>query len=1184
MSGPGGKEVGRISIRVVPNTTGFRKKTQEEIDSEMSTPLEVPAEVDEKQLGKSVKKAVEGVSKGTKKPKVEVAPVVDKQEIDRFQRRMLAKLNTAFSKIEPTIALTADGEALRREYDQFEATIRKTAELKIPVSLEDAAELRAEVDRLVKRAEDIQLQAKTPENQARWKRDDAAHLAFTGKIHRMEKDRERQKEAFLRRLHEMEAAAAKTAVTADIANLKVRTDRLSQIAEDREKLQEQMDRLNLTFENNMAAHRKVDVELYPKVKITSFMVAKERIRMALDRAGEITLDTKEGNVKRFAAGMTALAAAGAVFAGGGIAKGISAVGSAITNAGAAALEKVGSFRAFGIGMLPILAIATLIPPALSILAGALVTLPALLTSILVPISAVALGMDGIKAAAEAAGLFSDKNGDKNGGGSLGASLDAIKEKVNAAFKNGLIPAFEQVKTIMASSGLQDAFANVATGLSAVFTGFTTSLSNNQSAVNRIVGNIGSTLRNMAPGIQDFTDAMIGLVDKVTAKFPGLGTAFSGMMNDFAGWVDKFTTVNPATGLSDLDVAMSNLRETGRQLWGLLGEIAGFSFDNLSKPGFAQGMKDFFGATKTFVTETLPSLQSSFETIADLANTISPVIKPLMAMVNGVSNGAGLIKDFVTADWEKLETGEQRLKSLDDLFTRLDASAAAGGSTIDQILAGAFGAGEAKVPTALAELPKQATAAGEQVAANLQKALQTGPSTAVTPESLGITNLNDLAALVGKDLAARDAGAKVGEQFNQGVAAAVQSGQGVAAPAAAGGAAGGLGALLGGGDIQTQVGQVTAQIDTAMTTLAATAKTQGAAVGDSLLAGLATISDKIPGALFNLPMVIGNALNPSKQAVTTAMQDMGTEITNAGPQLSAAASSAFAGFVNGITPQLQTAVSTVASFCQLMVSTALSFAGAMESAGLSVGASFAKGLASSTSLVADSASALLGAARAFFPNSPAKEGPFSGSGWVDKSGEAIGQGFADGIAASTPVATGQALTMIDALKTIFDQANGLGGNIVDTLKLDPAALGGKSQLDALRQQNAELGLEYQRLKVQMNETGDKTLKSKMKEIQAHKDQIGLQIKELDYAKKYGEQVDSTAANYNSAISSAVDLPKNFATTVGTQFMNDLGMSGSGMIPSLLSQGAQYFFQVANIDDALSAHQNVQNKQALQFTGR
>lgn len=69
---------------------------------------------------------------------------------------------------------------------------------------------------------------------------------------------------------------------------------------------------------------------------------------------------------------------------------------------------------------------------------------------------------------------------------------------------------------------------------------------------------------------------------------------------------------------------------------------------------------------------------------------------------------------------------------------------------------------------------------------------------------------------------------------------------------------------------------------------------------------------------------------------------------------------------------------------------------LHSSGRALVRGFINGLKSMIPDVGSAASGLVSRARAFFPFSPAKEGPFSGKGWTLYSGQALAQGFADGI--------------------------------------------------------------------------------------------------------------------------------------------------------------------------------------------
>jgi hypothetical protein len=320
-----------------------------------------------------------------------------------------------------------------------------------------------------------------------------------------------------------------------------------------------------------------------------------------------------------------------------------------------------------------------------------------------------------------------------------------------------------------------------------------------------------------------------------------------------------------------------------------------------------------------------------------------------------------------------------------------------------------------------------------------------------------------------------------------------------------------------------------------------------------------------------------------------------------------------------------AIEAVGSIGQQMVSTALSFAGAMESAGRSIGASFAAGIASSASLVAGAAQSLVAAARAFFPNSPAKEGPFSGSGWVDKSGEAVGEGFASGMSASQQEVVATARALMQSVKDIFGDASGLTLNFNlgavtqqaeaatkqvqvfgDTLSKVPtgplndlavasgngglSAADSKAQRDELSQQLDLLEMERKSLELEKGRAGanQDAIKARLAEIKEQKLQLGLQKDQLDYAKKYGAETEQTGGKvdqfYRDMGEKIFKMPTDFARAIGAQFTQDLGISGQGAIPQLLEQGSQFIFQVANMDTALSAQQTLQRRQGMGLVGR
>jgi hypothetical protein len=323
-----------------------------------------------------------------------------------------------------------------------------------------------------------------------------------------------------------------------------------------------------------------------------------------------------------------------------------------------------------------------------------------------------------------------------------------------------------------------------------------------------------------------------------------------------------------------------------------------------------------------------------------------------------------------------------------------------------------------------------------------------------------------------------------------------------------------------------------------------------------------------------------------------------------------------------------AITAVGTIGQQMVAAALSFAGAMESAGRSIGASFAAGIASSESLVAGAAAGLMAAARRLIPSSPAKEGPFSGRGWVTYSGESVGKGFAQGMQNSTGDVVSSARELMQAVKDIFGSAEGLTLNFnmgpvtqqlgqvaaatqtfQDTLASTANTATGfqdsistvmpentlsvedsKAQRRLLDEKLLDLEIQRKTLELAKKEAGaDQTaIKAQLEQIKNDKLQLGLQKDKLTQAEKYGAESEKTGGKldqlYKDIGKQVVDMPTNFAKATGQQFMSDLGMSGNGAIPQLLEQGSQFIFQVANMDTALSAQQTLQRRQGQARVGR
>ena len=97
-----------------------------------------------------------------------------------------------------------------------------------------------------------------------------------------------------------------------------------------------------------------------------------------------------------------------------------------------------------------------------------------------------------------------------------------------------------------------------------------------------------------------------------------------------------------------------------------------------------------------------------------------------------------------------------------------------------------------------------------------------------------------------------------------------------------------------------------------------------------------------------------------------------------------------------------------------------------------------------SAVGDAAKAVVDKARGFFPFSPAKEGPFSGKGWVLYSGRSIGKAFAQGMLDERSTVAAAAKSLTKAAAVPFD------GNLGNTIEHQKR----KAIRDEVLEKNAE----------------------------------------------------------------------------------------------------------------------------------
>jgi hypothetical protein len=416
--------------------------------------------------------------------------------------------------------------------------------------------------------------------------------------------------------------------------------------------------------------------------------------------------------------------------------------------------------------------------------------------------------------------------------------------------------------------------------------------------------------------------------------------------------------------------------------------------------------------------------------------------------------------------------------------------------------------------------------------------------------------------------------------------------------------------------------INATVTGAFGSVVQTVATGASQINAAVAASLSNLPGVVMSALSGVASAVGASLAPAVGVVATTAAGMLQTMQAGLAAMVPVVEASFAAVPAVITAKMAEANAAVASGVAAMIQTALSMAGGMEQAGVAVGASFARGIASQTGTVAAAASALMAAARAFFPQSPAEEGPFSGSGWVTYSGESVGKGFAQGLSAGQQEVVSTARALMQAVKDIFGSAEGLTlnfnmGAVTQQAQTATAAVKEfgtavatvpKEQLQALQPDVGGSGLSKEELSRQLSlleqerksieiaksrgEIDNAAAKARLKEIQDQKNILGLEKDKLVYAEKYGDAATGASSKtddaYKELSKKAANMPVDFLKATGQQFMQDIGMSGGGAMGALMDYGMQlgssFVFNVSNVDEAMRVKQNEINKQGAGVVGR
>lgn len=288
------------------------------------------------------------------------------------------------------------------------------------------------------------------------------------------------------------------------------------------------------------------------------------------------------------------------------------------NAGYAGRQFLGLTRTGWI----VAAVAAAAAPAVGLVSGLLAGIPSLVSAFGAGAGAVALGLDGIKAAALP----------------LAPALDSLKASVSGVFEQRLTPVFDQLRSLLPT--LESGMQGVAHGLADMFQGVTDAVTSGAGVaqLQSILGNVGAMFTQLKPTIQTATQSFLTLSDAGSRAFGHLTAPLQTFASQFDAMVGRITSSGAFDG------AMQGLSQT-------LGSVLGL-FNRLMESG-VQAMGQLGGPLSTLINglgdafiAAMPALTSFSAFIGNVGGTLlsslAPALKAITPGLTALSNTFGAI--------------------------------------------------------------------------------------------------------------------------------------------------------------------------------------------------------------------------------------------------------------------------------------------------------------------------------------------------------------------------------------------------------------------------------------------------------------------------------------------------------------------------------------------------------------
>lgn len=818
----------------------------------------------------------------------------------------------------------------------------------------------------------------------------------------------------------------------------------------------------------------------------------------------------------------------------------------------------------------LLLVAAIASPGLGLIVGLLASIPALVSAAGVAFAAVALGMDGIKRSAQ----------------QLRPELDALKASLSREWEDRLTPIFKQLKDSRIFATLDEGLRKTVNGLSDMVQGFTDVVTSarGMSQLQTILGKTGEFFSQLKGFTVDMTSAFLTMSESGANNFWKLSGSLNKFGQDFNALIQRLTTDGTFdrmfTGLSQtfdgLVVLFDKLFEAGARAMGSLGEPIG---------RFLASFGDFFLRTEplfsSFAANLLNIGSQIFASLGPVLEKLTPSLTKLMDLIgNGLVEAIRILGQFLDPIAASLNSAllpafkalEPSLPKLAQSFSDIAVSLGNGfAQAIDAIapslpvlvsglgqLAVIFAEGLAQALPQLTPLFVQLVKVFADFLVKLEPLIPKLVEFAQTWVNEMITLLPQLTPLferlitevLPKLLDIVIAILPYAIQFLDWFIRALPYIEAfasrildVAVPA--------IQFLL--GVVSTVFDLIKGTVETVLDAIVTTIRTWKAiATGDwesawnQMTGFLERTLSRWLTFLMDAADTFTNWFRELPQKAKDALGDLGSYLIDSGKAL-------LRGFITGITLVIPEMLSTVRN--------------------------------------------ALGALRDLFPFSPAKEGPFSGQGWVLYSGESVGEAFAEGMTSQQQKIVDAAKRMMQAAKDIFGDTGQLGliiivGAVDDASKkisetakqtrqnTNNALTASTPKLDEkTKREVKDLELEADRLRIRIKELRQqadqepdkqraKQLKDEAKALQLQVDQLRLKAKELKNSPgDFGLDVPAVEKKTQEAVA-AVDAASAQMKPKGKQLALDLNAGvedGLTVLQKTLRAAANQIGEAFGFDD-------------------